>query len=75
MLLLQEYMMIKRLIFGLLKSIDDETIVEHIKNEIDFIDKKLKSKREGIFTRKRQRLLSGDGIRLKPFDPAVLKWD
>ena len=65
--------MIRRLIFKILRTIDDKEVKEFILNEIQIIDNKIKSKREGIYTKKSQRLLSGDGITVKVFNPDALK--
>lgn len=73
MLLLQEYMMIRRLIYKILRCINDEEVKSFFLNEMEKIEKKMKKKREGIFKRKSQRLLSGDGIQVKAFNPDALQ--
>ena len=73
MLLLQEYMMIRRLIYKILRTIDDKEVKDFIVNEIEIIDNKIKAKRQGVFTKKSQRLLSGDGITIKAFNPDALE--
>ena len=75
MLLLQEYLEIRKLLHKLLSYCSDEEIVIHFKSKIKELDERLKEKRFSVRKRYQDRILTGSGVGHKPFHSSMLKWD
>ena len=74
MLLLTEYLELRRLFIKLVYTLfdNDKDIADFIKKLTD-LDNKIKKKRNNIKTRTKDRLVLGDGFRFKRFDPKMLE--
>ena len=74
MLLLTEYLELRRLFLKLIYTLfdNDKDIADFIKKLTD-LDNKIKKKRNNIKSRTKDRLVLGDGFRVKRFDPKMLE--